>query len=158
MVIFYFFTAILLLNVLIAIMNDAYTESATEGEISHWKLLSGVIAEVETYAMSEKARERGDYYPKHIYYCASEEEAMRFHSNFSITDVSKLYSDKSSFVVDTPKEEAASLRENQRIMNEEIAKLKELLVNQTRLIETLVRNTGLSTNNFDNDYQRQEAH
>ncbi|KAF9916008.1 hypothetical protein BGZ65_000477, partial [Modicella reniformis] len=44
MVVFYFFTSILLLNVLIALMNDAFVESAKEGEIAHWKLLSEVVA------------------------------------------------------------------------------------------------------------------
>ncbi|KAF9352322.1 hypothetical protein BGX34_012212 [Mortierella sp. NVP85] len=43
MVIFYFFTAILLLNVLIALMNDAFDESKTEGEVAHWKLVCEVL-------------------------------------------------------------------------------------------------------------------
>ncbi|KAI8351693.1 hypothetical protein B0O80DRAFT_111232 [Mortierella sp. GBAus27b] len=44
MVIFFFFTAILLLNILIALMNDAFNASEQEGELAHLKLLSEVIA------------------------------------------------------------------------------------------------------------------
>ncbi|KAF9987533.1 hypothetical protein BGZ65_003192 [Modicella reniformis] len=90
MIIFYFFTAILLLNVLIALMNDAFTASEKEGEIAHYKFLSQVVAEVETHIMSRKARMRSDYYPKYVYYCASEKEVEQFQSQYTILDVSSL--------------------------------------------------------------------
>ncbi|KAF9974351.1 hypothetical protein BGZ65_008775, partial [Modicella reniformis] len=107
MVVFYFFSAILLLNILIAHMNNAFNESAEEGEIAHLKLLSGVIAEKETYAMTKASREKGDYYPKRIYYGASDEEAVRFHSKYSITDVSTL-SAENRFVVKSSSDEVTS--------------------------------------------------
>ncbi|KAF9993786.1 hypothetical protein BGZ65_010642, partial [Modicella reniformis] len=105
------------------IMNDAYNESATEGEISHWKLLSGVIAEVETHAISKLAQEWGDYYPKRIYYCANEDDAVQFHSKYSIVDISNL-SAESRFVVESSKVEATSIRESQRTMNDTIMKMR----------------------------------
>ncbi|KAF9937280.1 hypothetical protein BGZ65_001607 [Modicella reniformis] len=123
MAVFYFFTAILLLNVLIAIMNDAFNESATEGNIAHWKLLSEVIAEVETHAMLEQSLKKADYYPKQIFYRASEEEALEFHSEYSITDISNL-SAENRFMVETSKEDATSIRESQRTINDGIVGLE----------------------------------
>ncbi|KAF9960624.1 hypothetical protein BGZ65_011995, partial [Modicella reniformis] len=171
MVVFYFFSAILLLNILIAHMNDAFNESAEEGEIAHLRLLSGVIAEKETHVMTKAGQERGDYYPKRIYYGASEEEAARFHSKYSITDVSTL-SAENRFVVETSKMETTSIREtmtsiretmndnivalrrdtNDNIMtlrrntDDELAMLKVLLVGQTKLIETLLRKVDSLSN------------
>ncbi|KAF9926711.1 hypothetical protein BGZ65_007184, partial [Modicella reniformis] len=131
MVIFYFFSVILLLYVLIAIMNDAFNESEKEGELAHWKLLSGVIAEVETHAMFNAERERGDYYPKQIYYCASEEEAVQFHSKYSITDVSNL-SAENRFLVEAS---ASSIQETKRTINDNIMALGKDMVELRTLVE-----------------------
>ncbi|KAK3824541.1 MAG: hypothetical protein J3Q66DRAFT_325332 [Benniella sp.] len=83
MVIFYFFTAILLLNVLIALMNDAFDESKMEGEIAHWKLVCEVLIEVETQAIFKPIVD--DYDPGYIYYCASDEEVKKFQSGSEIS-------------------------------------------------------------------------
>ncbi|KAF9981269.1 hypothetical protein BGZ65_004137, partial [Modicella reniformis] len=120
MVIFYFFSAILLLNVLIALMNDAFNESEKEGELAHWKLLSGVIAEVETHAMFKSDRERGDYYPKQIYYGESEEEVREFHKKYSNADV------------ETSGVAASSIGETQRSINDIIMDLGKDMAEQSR--------------------------
>ncbi|KAF9984497.1 hypothetical protein BGZ65_000251, partial [Modicella reniformis] len=105
---FYFITAILLLNILIALMNDAFENSMKESEMAYWELLSEVVAEAETIMMRNMVRERGDYYPKHIYYCASAEEAEKFHSKSSLSDASN---DSGSRGNDEVKQELAELKE-----------------------------------------------
>lgn len=44
MAIFFFFTSILLLNILIALMNDAYNEAKDQGQLAWLKQWSEVIA------------------------------------------------------------------------------------------------------------------
>ncbi|KAF9945178.1 hypothetical protein BGZ65_011069 [Modicella reniformis] len=91
-------------------MNDAFNESEKEGEIAYLRLLSEVIAEKETHAMRKATLERDDYYPKRIYYGASEEEDVQFHSKYFITDVWNL-SAENRFVVETSKENTTSIQE-----------------------------------------------
>ncbi|KAF9952883.1 hypothetical protein BGZ65_004999 [Modicella reniformis] len=148
-------------------MNDAFVESEKAGETSHWKLLSQVVAEVEThilYILYRKAYKRGDYYPKQIYYCASEEEAMQFHSKYSIIDDSSL-SAESRFVVETSRTTAASIRENQRAINDNIMVLRNDMFNHScnqdvvidrlsKLVVALAKHSGLPMDDIIND----EAH
>ncbi|KAG0321897.1 hypothetical protein BGZ99_003622 [Dissophora globulifera] len=86
MVIFFFFTAILLLNILIALMNDAFNESKDQGQLAWLKQLSEVISEVEIFLMSRGARQNRNYFPDYIYYVASEQEADLYESKFNIVE------------------------------------------------------------------------
>ncbi|KAF9976889.1 hypothetical protein BGZ65_007636 [Modicella reniformis] len=107
-------------------MNDAFNESKKEGELAHWKLISEVIAEVETYAMSNEDRERDDYYPKHMYYIASEEEEeARFHSKYSISGVSSGSCARGN---DETKQEIAKLKEHVASSHGGIDEVKQELV------------------------------
>ncbi|KAG0225604.1 hypothetical protein BGX31_007592, partial [Mortierella sp. GBA43] len=134
MVIFYFFTAILLLNILIALMNDAFNASAQEGEIAHLKLLSEVVAEVEN-TMTDSERRRGDNYPKYIYYCATEEEAARFRSKFSafneesLTFEGRYLLDKSNETaskMDTVNRTVDTIQDTMEKVRQENAELREM--------------------------------
>ncbi|KAF9344391.1 hypothetical protein BGX34_005737 [Mortierella sp. NVP85] len=87
MVLFFLFTVILLLNVLIALMNDAFNMSETEGERTYWKLLSEVIAELELITSYNERMSGGESYSQYIYYCASEEEVKKFQSSADISGV-----------------------------------------------------------------------
>ncbi|KAF9110687.1 hypothetical protein BGX27_006012 [Mortierella sp. AM989] len=100
MLIFFIFTAILLLNILIALMNDAYDHSKSQGEVAWLKLLSGVISEVEQFWMIKRDREESDYFPDYIYYYAPEQDAEIYESKEQITDKSNL-SPENKFLMDT---------------------------------------------------------
>ncbi|KAF9983654.1 hypothetical protein BGZ65_001562 [Modicella reniformis] len=126
--IFYFVTATLLLNILIALMNDAFNDSLKEGERDYWKLLSRVVAETETLIKLTRERERSDYYPKHIYYYASEEEVEKFHLKYSISHVSGL-SAENRFVVESSEAAASSI---QRTINDNITALGKDMVERSR--------------------------
>ncbi|KAF9915194.1 hypothetical protein BGZ65_000855 [Modicella reniformis] len=131
-------------------MNDAFVESATEGEIAHWKLLAEVVAEVETHIMSKKAHERGHYYPKQIYYCASEEKATKFHSKYAIFDDSSL-SAENRFVVETSRKADVIVRENQHNINDNIMVLSDDLYRLTMLVEALVKHSKMPLDSLFND-------
>ncbi|KAK3824676.1 MAG: hypothetical protein J3Q66DRAFT_325773 [Benniella sp.] len=99
MALFFIFTVILLLNVLIALMNDAFNESAKEGGIGYWKLVSEVIAEMEMLTVYNQGVSNHDSYPEYIYYCANDEEVNKFQSQFTISEASGL-SPENRFVVE----------------------------------------------------------
>ncbi|KAF9980034.1 hypothetical protein BGZ65_005643 [Modicella reniformis] len=81
--------------------------------------------------MTKTARERGDYYPKQIYYCASEEEAAQFHSKYLITNVSNL-SAENRFVVETSGAAASSIQDTQHTINDTILALGKDMVERSR--------------------------
>ncbi|KAG0004132.1 hypothetical protein BGZ65_000871, partial [Modicella reniformis] len=82
MVVFYFYSSILFFNILI---------------------------EVETHVMTKSDRKRSDYYPKQIYYWASEEQVVKFHSKYSVCDAS---SGSYFHGIDEVKQELANLKEH----------------------------------------------
>ncbi|KAG0224104.1 hypothetical protein BGX31_008191 [Mortierella sp. GBA43] len=116
MVVFFFFTAILLLNILIALMNDAFNASEQEGALAHLKLLSEVVAEVENI-IPDSSRRRGDYYPKYIYYCASEEEATQFRAQFSEIKDEESLSFDSKFLLEKSSASVSKIESIQRTVD-----------------------------------------
>ncbi|KAK3824653.1 MAG: hypothetical protein J3Q66DRAFT_325657 [Benniella sp.] len=92
MMVFFFFTVIVLLNVLIALMNDAFNKSEREGEIAYWRLLSEVIAELEmvSWYYQGKSIDDDDNYSEYIYYVKSDEEVKQFQARCATSDVSTL--------------------------------------------------------------------
>ncbi|RUS33235.1 hypothetical protein BC938DRAFT_472462 [Jimgerdemannia flammicorona] len=65
---FVLLTAIILLNVLIALLNSVYTETAEQGERVWLHQMTELIAEIEVYWMGPKSRQNKRYFPKYIYY------------------------------------------------------------------------------------------
>ncbi|KAF9116514.1 hypothetical protein BGX27_001808 [Mortierella sp. AM989] len=74
---FVFFTVILLMNVLIAIMNDGYGESRDEGKLAWLKQWSEVIVEAELFLMQHSTRDNRDFFPDYIYYGASPQDVEK---------------------------------------------------------------------------------
>ncbi|KAK3824660.1 MAG: hypothetical protein J3Q66DRAFT_94401 [Benniella sp.] len=83
MMIFVFCTSIILLNVVIALMNDAFNASEREGKTAYWKLVSEVLAELEMLSTYFERASSNDGYSEFIYYCATDEEVREFLSRFS---------------------------------------------------------------------------
>ncbi|KAG0306138.1 hypothetical protein BGZ98_002907, partial [Dissophora globulifera] len=126
MVIFFFFTAILLLNILIALMNDAFNESKDQGQLAWLKQWSEVIAEVEIFLMGHSARQNRNYFPDYIYYGASEQEAELYESKYYIANKSNL-SIENRFLVDIVSVEQNATQLNQRAIMRDVQNLgKEL--------------------------------
>ncbi|KAF9993080.1 hypothetical protein BGZ65_011453, partial [Modicella reniformis] len=69
--------------------------------------------------MPKATHERGDYYPKQIYYGEDEEEVMKFHEKYSNADV------KPSGVA------ASSIGETQRTINDNIMALGKDMVERS---------------------------
>ncbi|RUS16419.1 hypothetical protein BC937DRAFT_91233 [Endogone sp. FLAS-F59071] len=72
---FIFVTAIILLNVLIALLNNVYTETAEQGEQVWLDQMAALIAEIEVYWMTPADRQNPKFFPKYIYYEASVEKS-----------------------------------------------------------------------------------
>ncbi|GJJ72861.1 hypothetical protein EMPS_05219 [Entomortierella parvispora] len=127
MVIFNFFTAILLLNILIALMNDAFNESKDQGQLAWLKQWSEVIAEVEVFLMTPGARQNRNYFPDYIYYGASEQEAELYESKYYIASKSNL-SIENRFLVDTvSSEQKDAMRSQRAVLRDVQAVAKELV-------------------------------
>ncbi|KAF9361081.1 hypothetical protein BGX26_005948 [Mortierella sp. AD094] len=126
MAIFFFFTTILLLNILIALMNDAFNESKDQGQLVWLKQWSEVIAEVEVFLMTQSTRQNRNYFPDFIYYGASEQEAELYESKFYITNKSNL-SIENRYLVDTLEDEQSAAQQTQRALLRDVQTLtKEL--------------------------------
>ncbi|KAF9929770.1 hypothetical protein BGZ67_006144 [Mortierella alpina] len=119
MVIFFFFTAILLLNILIALMNDAFTESRDQGQLAWLKQWSEVIAEVEIFLMTQGTRQNRNYFPDYIYYGASEQEAETYESKYYIANKSNL-SIEGRFLIDTVSTEQIAAQKAQREVQRDV--------------------------------------
>ncbi|KAF9345308.1 hypothetical protein BGX34_004860, partial [Mortierella sp. NVP85] len=83
MITFVFCTSIVLLNVVIALMNDAFNASEREGKTAYWKLVSEVLAELEMLTVYNEGANSNDGYSEYIHYCATDEEVREFLSRFS---------------------------------------------------------------------------
>ncbi|KAF9357797.1 hypothetical protein BGX26_003058 [Mortierella sp. AD094] len=64
MLIFFMFTAILLLNILIALMNDGFELSQKQGEVAWHKQLSEVIAEAEAFESGHRISSKSKLSPE----------------------------------------------------------------------------------------------
>ncbi|KAI1314631.1 hypothetical protein EDD11_001930 [Mortierella claussenii] len=124
MVIFFFFTAILLLNILIALMNDAFNESKDQGQLAWLKQWSEVIAEVEVYLMTQGARQNRNYFPDYIYYGANEQQAELYESKYYIANKSNL-SIENRFLVDTVSLEQNATQLGQRALIRDVQTLSK---------------------------------
>ncbi|KAG0354620.1 hypothetical protein BG005_006333 [Podila minutissima] len=119
MIIFFFFTAIMLLNILIALMNDAYNESKDEGQLAWLKQWSEVIAEIEIISMTPSDRQNCNYFPDYIYYGASEQEAELYESKYYIASKSNL-SLENRFLIETVSTEHNATQLSQRAVLRDI--------------------------------------
>ncbi|KAF9208761.1 hypothetical protein BGZ49_007617 [Haplosporangium sp. Z 27] len=122
MAIFFFATTILLLNILIALMNDAFNESKDQGQLAWLKQWSEVIAEVEIFLMTQGTRQNRNYFPDFIYYGASEQEAELYESKFYITNKSNL-STENRFLVETIAGEQTTSQSAQRAILRDVQAL-----------------------------------
>ncbi|KAG9071794.1 hypothetical protein KI688_006010 [Linnemannia hyalina] len=144
MILFFFISAILFLNILIALMNDAFNESKDQGQLAWLKQWSEVIAEVEVFLMTQNTRQNRNYFPDYIYYGANEQEAELYESRFFIASKSNL-SIENRFLVDTVtvEQNAAQLTQRQvlrdvQTLSKELEKLKS---NQDEFNQDVIRLT-----------------
>ncbi|KAI1314632.1 hypothetical protein EDD11_001931 [Mortierella claussenii] len=124
MVIFFFFTTVLMLNILIALMNDAYNESKDEGQSAWLKQWSDVIADAEMNYLSDGSRQNRNYFPDYIYYGASEKEADLYESKYHIANKSNL-SIENRFMVETVSKEQNDTQKAQRAIMRDINKVEQ---------------------------------
>ncbi|KAI8351683.1 hypothetical protein B0O80DRAFT_111103 [Mortierella sp. GBAus27b] len=148
MVIFYFFTVIILLNVLIALMNDAFTVGERGGEFARLKVLCEVISGLENYTMTDGARRRVDYFPKYIYYCASEEEITNFRSKYSLFDDTNL-TPEGRFLLSKSSETVSkveAIRDKMDALGDDLkAEVRQEIAELRELVKTLLVRSGEST-------------
>ncbi|KAG0006421.1 hypothetical protein BGZ65_008231, partial [Modicella reniformis] len=154
MVVFYFFTTILLLNILIALMNDGFNESKDQGQLAWLKQWSEVIAEVEIFLMTPSTRQNRNFFPDYIYYGANEQEAELYESKYSISNRSNL-SIENRFLADTFFVEQSMTQLAQRAilrdvqaLGRDIDRLKQTQDGFTQDMTKLTRIVGLFMNQY----------
>ncbi|KAF9153820.1 hypothetical protein DFQ26_000438, partial [Actinomortierella ambigua] len=94
MVIFYFFTGLVLLNVLIALMNDAYNQCVQEGQLAWLKQWSKILDEVETIFLRHFQTKRLCHlFPDYIYYAAPIKVAEAYRAQLTVSGEATLSSE-----------------------------------------------------------------
>ncbi|RUP42946.1 hypothetical protein BC936DRAFT_137854 [Jimgerdemannia flammicorona] len=86
-ILFSLLTAILLLNVLIALLNNVYTDTTKIGERVWLRQKAQWIAEVEVYWMLPSWRQKEDWFPDYIYYEADLKEYTKWHEEHKISQL-----------------------------------------------------------------------
>ncbi|KAG0289070.1 hypothetical protein BGZ97_006578 [Linnemannia gamsii] len=87
MIIYLFFTVILMLNVLIAVINSGYDESDTTWELVWLQNRLLYIESIENLSHSIPGlREKYDIFPQEIYYCLSEAKIQEYKTCWSKKD------------------------------------------------------------------------
>ncbi|KAF9088826.1 hypothetical protein BGX23_007096 [Mortierella sp. AD031] len=171
MILFFFISAILFLNILIALMNDAFNESKDQGQLAWLKQWSEVIAEVEIFLMTQNTRQNRNYFPDYIYYGANEQEAELYESKFFIASKSNL-SIENRFLIDTVSVEQHAtqltqrqvlrdvqtlsreldrLKSNQEGFNQDIIRLTEVVAAYLASTAPPAENSGGSSDGEDDD-------
>ncbi|KAF8942380.1 hypothetical protein BGZ47_006548 [Haplosporangium gracile] len=142
MILFFFISAILFLNILIALMNDAFNESKDQGQLAWLKQWSEVIAEVEVFLMTQNTRQNRNYFPDYIYYGANEQEAELYESKFFIASKSNL-SIENRFLIDTVTVEQNATQLTQRQVLRDVQtlgkELERLKSNQEGFNQDIIR-------------------
>ncbi|KAF9908496.1 hypothetical protein EC991_009760 [Linnemannia zychae] len=144
MILFFFISAILFLNILIALMNDAFNESKDQGQLAWLKQWSEVIAEVEVFLMTQSTRQNRNYFPDYIYYGANEQEAELYESRFFIASKSNL-SIENRFLIDTVTVEQNATQLTQRQVLRDVQtlsrELEKMKGNQEAFNQDIIRLT-----------------
>ncbi|OAQ34655.1 hypothetical protein K457DRAFT_13874 [Linnemannia elongata AG-77] len=144
MVLFFFISAILFMNILIALMNDAFNKSKNDGQLAWLMQWSGVIAEVEGFLMTKHTRQDRDNFPHYIYYGANEQEADLYESRFFIASKSNL-SIENRFLFDnvTAKQNVTQLTQRQVLRDVQALslELEKLRTNQNEFNQDIIRLT-----------------
>ncbi|KAF9168242.1 hypothetical protein BGX20_011361, partial [Mortierella sp. AD010] len=114
---------ILLMNVLIAIMNDGYSESRDEGQSTWLKQWSEVIVDAELFMMRRSTRQNKYFFPDYIYYAArpqdvedyERKEAAKRLLEYQTSDVimSSITKDKSKKKIMSVHQDVKYVLENQ---------------------------------------------
>ncbi|KAG0307214.1 hypothetical protein BGZ98_000788 [Dissophora globulifera] len=123
MCIFYTFTAILFLNILIAVMNDAFNDTTKQGQIARLEQWSEIIAEAESIFLDNSRLMNSNYFPDYVFYGGNERDAERHQSAYSISNKSNL-SVENRFVVDTVSDEHDTYHTTQRSIQRDVQELE----------------------------------
>ncbi|KAG0328436.1 hypothetical protein BGZ99_005301 [Dissophora globulifera] len=123
MCIFYTFTAILFLNILIAVMNDAFNDTTKQGQIARLEQWSEIIAEAESIFLNNSRLMNSNYFPDYVFYGGNERDAERHQSAYSISNKSNL-SVENRFVVDTVSDEHDTYHTTQRSIQRDVQELE----------------------------------
>ncbi|KAF9360798.1 hypothetical protein BGX34_007496 [Mortierella sp. NVP85] len=84
---FFMVIGILLLNIMIALMNDAFVETEKERMVGYMRILCDIAADMEYHPLTRREVPNP---PKYIYYYATDEEVMLFQSKYPASNVSSL--------------------------------------------------------------------
>ncbi|KAI8605713.1 hypothetical protein EDD21DRAFT_363028 [Dissophora ornata] len=148
MVVFYTFSGVLFMNIIIAVMNDAFDESKRQSHIAWTTQLSKVIANLE-YIFIRKGWRNSDFFPDYIYYVVSEKEP-----GFGAEAASG--KQNSAQVTQEELAEIRSLRQNvTQVIQEELAGVRRCLQqNANQVVQEELTETLRSLRQMQEDFAR----
>ncbi|KAI8351694.1 hypothetical protein B0O80DRAFT_111249 [Mortierella sp. GBAus27b] len=129
----------------------------TDNSLIPLLLIEIVSSEVENHIMTDKARRRGDYYPKYIYYCASETEAARFRSKYAVFESEGL-TPEGRYIVEKSSEAATKIEKDVQALGADIRlEVKQEIDEIKELLRALLIHTGTPMPPSLNTRQRSES-
>ncbi|KAF9361953.1 hypothetical protein BGX34_006811 [Mortierella sp. NVP85] len=146
-VMFLCLTAILLLNIIIALINNAFQLDKLQCESTHWERLSEVIARAELYT----ATRSDNSHPKYIYYSASQKDIEEFRSKNSISAASGFSPGNNNLVVNT----IYDTGHDKAHVKDEISTLEEML--KEMLKETTTMSLEHHMEHIDQSHTQEET-
>jgi hypothetical protein len=103
---------------------------------------------LENYTMTDGARRRVDYFPKYIYYCASEEEITNFRSKYSLFDDTNL-TPEGRFLLSKSSETVSkveAIQDKMDALGDDLkAEMRKEIAELRELVKTLLVRSGDST-------------
>ncbi|KAG0366641.1 hypothetical protein BGX24_003611 [Mortierella sp. AD032] len=121
MIVFFFFTVILMLNVLIALINVAFTQGDETWRLVWFKNRLSYVARAEdmSYHLSG-AREAHNWFPSEIYYSATPEQVENYKKKYSI-----IWCDEDKTKVQSNVRDSRQDQEDQGTHQEDLQRLQQ---------------------------------
>ncbi|KAF9176688.1 hypothetical protein BGZ50_009839, partial [Haplosporangium sp. Z 11] len=131
MIVFFFFTVVLLLNVLIALINQAFNDGDGTWRLMWLQNRLHVIESVENLSFHIPGfREHHNYFPDVIYYSATDQEIEDFKAKYT-ADFSTSKADKTPMSKEELQEEIRdALQEQSKVHQKQISTMKEEIQQQ----------------------------
>ncbi|KAG0226466.1 hypothetical protein BGW42_003633, partial [Actinomortierella wolfii] len=157
MIIFYFFTGLVLLNVLIALMNDAYNQCSEEGQLAWLKQWSKVLDEVEMIFLRHFQTKRlRNLFPDYIYYAAPTQDADTYRAELMITNKESL-SSENLFMHECNLRQTSDIKKKVDMLEEQLKRQTEMLKDLLDSTEGVRRRRGSSFVSFSSSIREHQS-
>ncbi|KAF9344812.1 hypothetical protein BGX34_005295, partial [Mortierella sp. NVP85] len=114
MMIYFFFTVLILLNVLIAVVNEVYN---SQYKHSYWMFIADELSNAELTVLVDISR------PQYIYYFEYDSKVEKFNARDSVPEISNL-SPENRFVAESSREAHTEMQATQHMILQQISEMQ----------------------------------